>query len=236
MTPPPLKKMLLLQIWSWNLSVKDHKELRSIVEEGKGKLQWERSVLCIVIVFGCIVILWFCFVLSWFWFFITCIVIDIIFIVIFCIVIVILSVVSHALSLKSYAFSSNASHSHLLYCHRIDDDHHHRQNHHHWHWPISRDIPAAALANLESLASNDFKANLGRIIHDIYQVILIIITIITFIIIIITKSIINMSKINSDGAHNVRRHAAGRSQEARQVQVNFLASTCHHIIAVIIII
>merc|ERR1712242_32535 len=32
-----------------------------------------------------------------------------------------------------------------------------------------RDIPAAALANLESLASNDFKANLGRIIHDIYQ-------------------------------------------------------------------
>merc|ERR1712233_38514 len=32
-----------------------------------------------------------------------------------------------------------------------------------------RDIPAAALANLESLASTDFKANLGRIIHDIYQ-------------------------------------------------------------------
>merc|ERR1711970_870208 len=32
-----------------------------------------------------------------------------------------------------------------------------------------RDIPAAALANLESLASNDFKANSGRIIHDIYQ-------------------------------------------------------------------
>merc|ERR1711890_118323 len=29
-----------------------------------------------------------------------------------------------------------------------------------------RDIPAAALANLESLASNDFRANLGRIIHD----------------------------------------------------------------------
>merc|ERR1712046_543739 len=28
-----------------------------------------------------------------------------------------------------------------------------------------RDIPAAALANLESLASTDFKANLGRIIH-----------------------------------------------------------------------
>jgi hypothetical protein len=32
-----------------------------------------------------------------------------------------------------------------------------------------RDIPAAALTNLESLASTDFKANLGRIIHDIYQ-------------------------------------------------------------------
>ena len=33
-----------------------------------------------------------------------------------------------------------------------------------------RDIPAAALSNLESLASTDFKANLGKIIHDIYQV------------------------------------------------------------------
>merc|ERR1712215_15094 len=32
-----------------------------------------------------------------------------------------------------------------------------------------RDIPPAALANLESLASSDFKANLGKIIHDIYQ-------------------------------------------------------------------
>merc|ERR1711874_289002 len=32
-----------------------------------------------------------------------------------------------------------------------------------------RDIPAAALANLEKLASSDFKANLGKIIHDIYQ-------------------------------------------------------------------
>merc|ERR1712212_678277 len=32
-----------------------------------------------------------------------------------------------------------------------------------------RDIPAAALANLEKLASCDFKANLGKIIHDIYQ-------------------------------------------------------------------
>merc|ERR1712010_353951 len=32
-----------------------------------------------------------------------------------------------------------------------------------------RDIPAAALANLEGLASGDFKANLGKIIHDIYQ-------------------------------------------------------------------
>merc|ERR1712032_1495938 len=29
-----------------------------------------------------------------------------------------------------------------------------------------RDIPAAALANLESLANSDFKANLGKIIHD----------------------------------------------------------------------
>merc|ERR1712158_117258 len=32
-----------------------------------------------------------------------------------------------------------------------------------------RDIPASALSNLESLASSDFKANLGEIIHDIYQ-------------------------------------------------------------------
>merc|ERR1712002_1033539 len=32
-----------------------------------------------------------------------------------------------------------------------------------------RDIPPEALANLESLASSDFKGNLGRIIHDIYQ-------------------------------------------------------------------
>merc|ERR1712048_801660 len=32
-----------------------------------------------------------------------------------------------------------------------------------------RDIPPAALANLENLASTDFKANLGKIIHDIYQ-------------------------------------------------------------------
>merc|ERR1719484_369230 len=32
-----------------------------------------------------------------------------------------------------------------------------------------RDIPGSALANLESLASTDFKANLGKIIHDIYQ-------------------------------------------------------------------
>merc|ERR1712066_513458 len=32
-----------------------------------------------------------------------------------------------------------------------------------------RDIPASALTNLESLAGSDFKANLGRIIHDIYQ-------------------------------------------------------------------
>merc|ERR1711899_336051 len=32
-----------------------------------------------------------------------------------------------------------------------------------------RDIPAAALSNLENLATTDFKANLGQIIHDIYQ-------------------------------------------------------------------
>jgi len=32
-----------------------------------------------------------------------------------------------------------------------------------------RDIPPAALANLESLVAKDFKANLGQIIHDIYQ-------------------------------------------------------------------
>merc|ERR1711892_1329889 len=32
-----------------------------------------------------------------------------------------------------------------------------------------RDIPAAALTNLESLAASDFKANLDKIIHDIYQ-------------------------------------------------------------------
>merc|ERR1712012_511820 len=32
-----------------------------------------------------------------------------------------------------------------------------------------RDIPPAALANLEKLASGDVKGNLGKIIHDIYQ-------------------------------------------------------------------
>jgi len=32
-----------------------------------------------------------------------------------------------------------------------------------------RDIPASALSNLENLAKGDFKANLGKIIHDIYQ-------------------------------------------------------------------
>merc|ERR1711892_283435 len=32
-----------------------------------------------------------------------------------------------------------------------------------------RDIPPAALANLEGLAASDFKDNLGKIIHDIYQ-------------------------------------------------------------------
>merc|ERR1719319_590783 len=32
-----------------------------------------------------------------------------------------------------------------------------------------RDIPPAALSNLENLATGDFQANLGKIIHDIYQ-------------------------------------------------------------------
>merc|ERR1711923_305013 len=32
-----------------------------------------------------------------------------------------------------------------------------------------RDIPPAALSNLENLATTDFRANLGQIIHDIYQ-------------------------------------------------------------------
>merc|ERR1712147_304079 len=32
-----------------------------------------------------------------------------------------------------------------------------------------RDIPPAALANLEKLASGDFKGNLGKTIHDIHQ-------------------------------------------------------------------
>merc|ERR1712215_148223 len=32
-----------------------------------------------------------------------------------------------------------------------------------------RDIPQDALANLEDLAAKDFKGNLGKIIHDIYQ-------------------------------------------------------------------
>merc|ERR1711981_153494 len=32
-----------------------------------------------------------------------------------------------------------------------------------------RDIPPEALANLEGLAAKDFKGNLGKIIHDIYQ-------------------------------------------------------------------
>merc|ERR1711875_179382 len=32
-----------------------------------------------------------------------------------------------------------------------------------------RDIPPEALANLEGLAARDFKGNLGKIIHDIYQ-------------------------------------------------------------------
>merc|ERR1711923_95184 len=37
------------------------------------------------------------------------------------------------------------------------------------HLQWERDIPPAALSNLESLATKDFKANLGQIIHDIYQ-------------------------------------------------------------------
>merc|ERR1719470_11799 len=32
-----------------------------------------------------------------------------------------------------------------------------------------RDIPPAALTNLEGLAAKDFKGNMGQIIHDIYQ-------------------------------------------------------------------
>merc|ERR1712098_583052 len=32
-----------------------------------------------------------------------------------------------------------------------------------------RDIPPAALANLENLSKQDFQGNLGKIIHDIYQ-------------------------------------------------------------------
>merc|ERR1712180_587679 len=35
------------------------------------------------------------------------------------------------------------------------------------HW--ERDIPPAALANLEKLVQGDFRGNLGKIIHDIYQ-------------------------------------------------------------------
>merc|ERR1711955_163172 len=35
------------------------------------------------------------------------------------------------------------------------------------HW--ERDIPPAALADLEKLAQGDFRGNLGKIIHDIYQ-------------------------------------------------------------------
>ena len=35
------------------------------------------------------------------------------------------------------------------------------------HW--EREIPPAALTNLNNLASSDFKGNLGKIIHDIYQ-------------------------------------------------------------------
>merc|ERR1712180_59860 len=34
---------------------------------------------------------------------------------------------------------------------------------------VETDIPPAALSNLEGLANSDFKGNLGKIIHDIYQ-------------------------------------------------------------------
>ena len=95
---------------------------------------------------------------------------------------------------------------------------------------MPRDIPAAALANLESLASTDFKANLGRIIHDIYQVFIIttifITIVLTFFINIkltITMLLVNFkltATLFSDGAHNVLGHATGRPQEARQVQVS----------------
>ena len=106
------------------------------------------------------------------------------------------------------------------------------QDHHHHHHPRQdcdddhgRDIPAAALANLESLASTDFKANLGRIIHDIYQVIILIIIILIPKVIIIIIIIINIITTYSDGAHDVRGHATGRPQEARQVQVKTLLSS-----------
>merc|ERR1712123_420401 len=32
-----------------------------------------------------------------------------------------------------------------------------------------RDIPPAALTNLEGLAAKDFQGNLGKIVHDLYQ-------------------------------------------------------------------
>ena len=89
---------------------KEHKQLRSIVEDGKGKLQWERSVTRIFV---------------------------------FCFRIVFANIWNDLVIWILIA--------------------------------MPRDIPAAALANLESLASTDFKANLGRIIHDIYQVIIIIV-------------------------------------------------------------
>ena len=95
---------------------------------------------------------------------------------------------------------------------------------------MPRDIPAAALANLESLASTDFKANLGRIIHDIYQVFIITIIFITIVLtffinikLTVTILLVNFkltATIFSDGAHNVLGHATGRPQEARQVQVS----------------
>merc|ERR1712080_135935 len=45
------------------------------------------------------------------------------------------------------------------------------RTHRHWQGYLQweRDIPPAALSNLEGLAKADFKGNLGKIIHDIYQ-------------------------------------------------------------------
>ena len=94
-----------------------------------------------------------------------------------------------------------------------------------------RDIPPESLKNLEELAKDNFKKNMGKIIHDIYQVF--IITIITITIVLtffinikltITIVLVNFkltATIFSDGAHNVLGHASGRPQEACQIQVCF---------------